>query len=102
MKNVFTQVDQLANLRAVIDRNGLHNYTMFQMFATTIEEGKIDGSIRADLDAKKGAYFVVSVSVGFLHMLSEAGKAFEEHYSLDQEEFIFFGLNLSCDAIKGH
>lgn len=74
---------------------------MFEMFTKAMESGKADGSIRSDLDARKGAYFVVSVSIGFLNMFSEAGMGFGQHYALDQEEFILFGLDLLCDAIRG-
>jgi TetR/AcrR family transcriptional regulator len=74
---------------------------MFEMFTKAMESGKADGSIRADLDARKGAYFVVSISIGFLNMFSEAGMGFGQRYALDQEEFILFGLDLLCDAIRG-
>ena len=74
---------------------------MFQMFATAIETGKKDGSVRADLDPMKGAYFVVSVSIGFLQLLSETGQMFVEHYGVDREEFIRFSFDLLCDAIRG-
>ncbi|HEX3048360.1 MAG TPA: TetR/AcrR family transcriptional regulator [Bacillota bacterium] len=74
---------------------------MFQMFAAAIETGKQDESIRSDLDPMKGAYFVVSVSIGFLQLLSETGQIFVEHYGVDREEFIRFSLDLLCDAIRG-
>lgn len=74
--------------------------SMFQMFAAAIEKGKADGSIRVDLDAIKGAYFVVTVSIGFLNMVVESGKAFEEYFGLNQEDFVLFTLDLLCDAIR--
>jgi AcrR family transcriptional regulator len=74
--------------------------TMYQMFMAAIEAGKADGSIRTDLDPRKGAFYVVSVSIGFLNMFSEKENNFERHYDLDQEEFILFGLDLLCDAIR--
>jgi TetR/AcrR family transcriptional regulator len=74
---------------------------MFQMFTEAMATGKADGTIRADLDPWKGAYFVVSVSIGFLNIFSETGISFERRYALNQEEFILFGLDLLCDAIRG-
>lgn len=74
---------------------------MFQMFGAAIETGKQDGSVRTDLDPLKGAYFVVSVSIGFLQLLTETGeKMFLEHYGVDREEFIRFSFELLCDAIR--
>jgi AcrR family transcriptional regulator len=74
--------------------------SMFQMFIKAMETGKADGSIRSDLDATKSAYFVVSVSIGFLNLFSGTGYSFDQYYSLDKEEFILFGMDLLCDAIK--
>ncbi len=74
--------------------------SMYQMFINAFEQGQTDGSIRTDMDPRKGAYFVVSVSVGLLNLLSETGKTFEQHYAIDQEDFILFSLDMLCDAIK--
>lgn len=63
-----------------------------------INQGKIDGSIRTDLDTVKltlSAEFLIS---GFFHMLSISGKTFIKHFSLDEENFIDFNINLLCEA----
>jgi len=73
---------------------------MFQDFAMMIEEGKADGSIRTDLEAVKGAYAFAFVTTGFFHLLSITGKTFTEHFSLAQEDFIFFALGLFNDAFR--
>lgn len=81
---------------------GMHQLEshMYQMFIQAIEEGQKDGSIRTDLDTTKGAYFVVSVSIGLLNLLSETSQVFEQHYAMDQQEFILLSLDLLCDAIR--
>lgn len=73
---------------------------LFEGFARLIEEGKADGSIRADLDAMKGACTVAFVLTGFFYMLSETGKTFTKHFALDQEEFSLFALDLLSDALR--
>jgi AcrR family transcriptional regulator len=86
------------NHQAMLDLEG----QMFQKFAAAIETGKQDGSIRSDLEPMKGAYFVVSVSIGFLQLLTGTGeKMFMEHYGVEREEFIRFSFDLLCDAIRG-
>lgn len=62
-----------------------------------IDQGKADGSIRTDLDTIKltlSAEFLIS---GFFQMLSVSGKTFTEHFSLEEENFINFNINLLCE-----
>jgi AcrR family transcriptional regulator len=63
-----------------------------------INQGKADGSIRTDLDTIKltlSAEFLIS---GFFHMLSISGKTFTKHFSIKEEDFIDFSINLLCEA----
>ena len=73
---------------------------MFQMFAETIEEGKKDGSIRADLDPNMGAYSVVYLSIGFLNIINEKGENIKKYHQIEKEDFIDYGLELLCTAIR--
>ena len=74
--------------------------TIFQSFATLIEAGKTDGSIRADLDATQTAYALAFLLTGFLNMLSVAGATFTAHFSLDQEAFSLSALDLLLDSVR--
>ena len=68
--------------------------------AKVIEEGKADGSIRTDIDTMSATYSAEFLTTGFFHMLSVSGKTFANHFSLDQENFILFNMNLLCDAFR--
>lgn len=74
--------------------------TMLQLFVKTIEEGKRDGSIRPDLDAEKGAFFVVTVSIGLLNMISEINPASVKYPVVTQSGFVDFAFELLSDAIR--
>ncbi len=63
-----------------------------------INDGKADGSIRSDLDTTKLTLSVEFIISGFFHMLSISGKTFTNHFSLDEEDFIDFSINLLCEA----
>ncbi|WML32787.1 TetR/AcrR family transcriptional regulator [Clostridium sp. OS1-26] len=71
-----------------------------QEVAKVIDEGKADGSIRNDLNTMKATYSAEFLITGFFHMLSLSGKTFTNHYSLDQQDFIHFNLNLLFDAFR--
>lgn len=76
------------------------NRTMFEKFTAMLEEGKRDGSIRADLDARKGAYSAVYMTIGFFQLLSGKGMNLEKYHGLDLEEFIQYTINLMGDAVR--
>ncbi len=73
---------------------------LFEGFARLIEAGQADGSIRADIDAMKSACTVAFMLTGFFAMLSETGKTFTEHFTLDQNKFSLFALDLLSDALR--
>lgn len=73
---------------------------MFQMFAETIEEGKKDGSVRTDLDPNMGAYSVVYLSIGFLNLITEKGENIQKYHRIEKDDFIHYGLDLICAAIR--
>lgn len=72
---------------------------MFQIFAATIEEGKKDGSVRADLDPKLGAYSVVYLSIGFLNIITEKGENIQKYHRIEKDALIGYGLDVLCAAI---
>lgn len=71
-----------------------------QEVAKIIDQGKSDGSIRTDLDTMSATYSAEFLITGFFHMLSISGKTFTKHFSLNQEDFIYFNINLLCDAFR--
>ncbi|MBY9084066.1 TetR/AcrR family transcriptional regulator, partial [Paenibacillus sp. HN-1] len=76
------------------------NELMSQEVAKVIDEGRADGSIRSDLDTMKVTYSAEFIITGFFHQLSIAGRTFTAHFSLDQEEFVNFNLNLLIDIFR--
>jgi len=70
------------------------NDFIFSEIIKVIEEGKIDGSIRIDIDTKVFAYSIVFLITGFFREMSISGKIFTEHFSLDEETFSLFVIDL--------
>jgi hypothetical protein len=68
-----------------------------QEIAKVINEGKADRSIRTDFDTMMLTHSVEFMITGFFHMLSISGKTFTDHFSLNQDDFINFSMNLLCD-----
>jgi TetR/AcrR family transcriptional regulator len=77
------------------------NNMMFEKFVGAIEEGKRDGSIRADLDPKLGAYAGVYLSIGFLNIVSEKMEKIKEYHHVEMEDIIRYGLDLISSAFRG-
>lgn len=71
-----------------------------QEIAKVIDEGKVDGSIRKDIDTKSLTHSAEFMITGFFHMLSISGKTFVDHFSLNQEDFVTLNMNLLCDMFR--
>lgn len=76
------------------------NRGMIEMFVEVLEEGKRDGSIRADLDTHKGVCSGVYLVVGFFQLLSEKGTHLTKYHGIDVEEFVEYTIDLICDAVR--
>ncbi|GKX68498.1 TetR/AcrR family transcriptional regulator [Inconstantimicrobium mannanitabidum] len=70
-----------------------------QEIAKVIDEGKADGSIRTDFDTMKLTFSAEFMITGFFHMFSISGKTFTDHFSLKEDEFINFSMNLLCEIL---
>jgi hypothetical protein len=79
--------------------NNLSNLVA-QEIQKIINEGQTDGSIRTDLDSTYLARSSQFMLTGFFCMLSISGNTFTNHFSLDQNDFINFNINLLCDAMN--
>lgn len=73
---------------------------IFQWVARVIAEGKVDKSIRDDLDEKKVTFSIVFMMTGFFNQLSMTGDTYMEYFALDHEEFSEYSMNLLFDSIK--
>ncbi len=73
---------------------------MFSGFASIIEDGKKDGSIRPDIDAAQTAYSMAFLTTGFFHLLSETGRTFTGHFGLNIDDFVNNSLELLLDSIR--
>lgn len=71
---------------------------LIREISNVIVQGKADGSIRQDLNTINltlSAEFLIS---GFFHMLALSGKTFTSHFSVKEEDFIDFNIDLICGA----
>lgn len=82
--------------------NGLiqFNTAMFHDILNIIEEGKADSSIQLDLNAEKTTLCLMLLIIGFFNQLSANGDNFMKFFSLDQEEFDFYPLELIIKPLK--
>lgn len=71
-----------------------------QEIAKVIDEGKADGSIRTDFDTMLLTHSTEFMITGFFHMFSISGKTFTNHFSLNEDDFINFCMNLLCDILQ--
>lgn len=71
-----------------------------QTIAKIIEEGKADGSIRADIDTMSLALSSEFLTAGFFNMLSVSGNTFMKHFSLNEDDFINFNIALLSDIFR--
>lgn len=71
-----------------------------QEIAKVIDEGKADGSIRTDFDTLRLTHSAEFLITGFFHMFSISGKTFTNHFSLNEDDFINFCMNLLCDIFR--
>lgn len=72
----------------------------FEKYTGIIEQGKLDGSIRPDIDPKKAAHFGIISGINFLNAMSNASKEYWENYKLEEGDFILFGFDLLCDSLR--
>lgn len=72
----------------------------FQNYADLIEEGKVDGSIRNDLDAKKAAHYSIFTTIGFLIDMANMNDAYWIKSGLEKEDFILFSCDLLADSVS--
>jgi AcrR family transcriptional regulator len=75
---------------------------LFKKVMKIIGEGKADGSIRKDLDTTNLTYSIVFIITGFLYQLSITGKTFTEHFSLNEETFSLFTIELLTNIFKNN
>jgi len=71
---------------------------LIQEISDVINQGKADGSIRKDLNTINLTLSAEFLMSGFFHMLILSGKTFTSHFSVNEEDFIDFNINLICDA----
>lgn len=74
---------------------------MFHGLEGVIEEGKADGSIRGDVDARMASYSLIFMMTGFFNQLSTTGETFMKHFSLESEDFTGFSLDLLLSSVAG-
>ena len=71
-----------------------------QTIAKIIDEGKSDGSIRADIDTMSATLSSEFLTAGFFNMLSVSGNTFMNHFSLNEDDFIHFNITLLSDIFR--
>ncbi|WP_105619030.1 TetR/AcrR family transcriptional regulator [Vallitalea okinawensis] len=108
----FPGLNQLINMGGVIksdtkDKNLPYRKQFLefdkQLFDELIEmfmEGKVDGSIRSDVDITHLALSSIFVTSGFFQMLSLSGETYTEHFNLNQNDFVDMTIEILLDSLK--
>lgn len=71
----------------------------FKMYTEIIEEGKKDGSMSADLDAKRTAHICVLATISFMNTISKTNDSYFEACGFDKDDFILYGLKMIAGAL---
>lgn len=71
----------------------------FKMFTEIIEEGKKDGSVSLELDAKKAAHFAVVTTISYMNTMSRTLDSYFKEYEFEKDDFIQFGLNMIIETL---
>lgn len=108
----FPDLVQLTNMGGVIKSSSVgmnvpyrEKFTdldkcLFEELIKMFQEGKIDGSIRSDLEISTLAFSSIFVATGFFQMLSLSGNTYTNHFGLDKEGFIKFTIEMLVDSLK--
>ena len=73
---------------------------LFQWMAQAVEQGKADGSVRADVDSMQTTFSVIFMLTGFFNQLAATGETFMAHFGLEAESFCGKSLDLLFGAIQ--
>lgn len=73
---------------------------LFQWMAQAVEQGKADGSVRADVDSMQTTFSVIFMLTGFFNQLAATGETFMAHFGLEPESFCGKSLDLLFGAIQ--
>ncbi len=73
---------------------------LFTWMAQAVEQGKADGSIRADVDSMQTTFSVIFLLTGFFNQLAATGETFMAHFGLEAETFCSKSLDLVFGAIE--
>lgn len=72
---------------------------MFELFGQAIEQGKNDGSIKKDIDAKLSTFFLVSASVSLFSELAENRERMEQVLDVSLETYMRFSLERLVESL---
>lgn len=104
--NTLNLMNYIAYIKPTVQNTAKHiefskvSEQLVQEIAKVIDEGKADGSIRTDFDTMKLTFSAEFMITGFFHMFSISGKTFTEHFSLNEDDFINFSMNLLCGIFQ--
>lgn len=73
---------------------------LFRWVAQGLSEGKVDGSIRSDLDSLKATFSIIFMITGFFNQLSTTGTTYLEHFALNPEDFTEYSMELLFSSLR--
>ncbi|MCC0632725.1 TetR/AcrR family transcriptional regulator [Clostridioides sp. ZZV15-6388] len=76
------------------------NKFMFEEIQELFEMGKVDGSIRLDIEIPTLMYSSIFTLTGFFNLLSITGKSYLNNFNIEEKKFIETTLGLLIDSLK--
>lgn len=76
------------------------NKFMFEEIQELFEIGKVDGSIRSDIEIPTLMYSSIFTLTGFFNLLSITGKSYLNNFNIEEKKFIETTLGLLIDSLK--
>ncbi len=77
-----------------------YNNRLFLLFRQVIEQGKADGSIRADFNMPVGIFALFFITTGFMNRIAEAGEAYSTRNAFAVEELVQVGFTMMDRLIR--
>lgn len=76
------------------------NDAMFDNLALVIKAGQADGSIAADLDAKKTSLSLLFLMTAYFNQLAVTGNSFSAHFNMNPQDFSIYTMDLILRILK--
>lgn len=110
----FPQLLQLINMSGMIKSASNNSETPYMLKFMDLDKelfgsilnmfiaGRVDRSIRTDVDLQMLAFSSVYMATGFFQMLSSSGEIYTNHFGMDKDLFVKFSLEMMLETLRSN